>query len=366
MAIFRGDDDILDPHADVAGEINPRLDAETVARFQNHFAAADDVRLLVHVHAEPVPGAVHEILAVPGIGDDLPRGGVHRSAGHPGPARPAPSHVRAIHDVVDLLGLRGGFADRHGARDVAVVAAEVAAEIHDQHLAVIDNRVVAEVVRFGGVRARRHDGERGDAAAFGHGIREHLGDLLFGQSRAELRQHLLKRFVGDAPGPAKDGDLVGRFDAHQLGQVRLAGLEKRSWQGVLHLQEHPGGHIGVDGDDRALQLPLVGKLEEEGERVLAVLPGSDLGDAGPRYLIGGQRRADHPHPAGTMHAHRHEPLAGMFLVPVQVAHRDRVLGDEAVDAVLAQHLRQSLNPGRIRRGRTHTAKYGQNPDAPAA
>ena len=68
-----GDDDVLEPHAPLARHVDAGLDAEGVAVGERALVALDDVRVLVLLHADPVAGAMHEVLAVSGVGDDRPR-----------------------------------------------------------------------------------------------------------------------------------------------------------------------------------------------------------------------------------------------------------------------------------------------------
>jgi len=58
--------------------------------------AAHDPRRLVHGHAESVPGAVHEVLAVAGVLDHPPCGGVDRRAVAPGREAAMPAAQDAL------------------------------------------------------------------------------------------------------------------------------------------------------------------------------------------------------------------------------------------------------------------------------
>ena len=80
-AVGGRDDDVLEPHAPLAGHVDARLDAERVTRRERAVVALDDVRVLVLLHADAVTGAVHEVLAVAGVGDDLAGGAVDVLAG---------------------------------------------------------------------------------------------------------------------------------------------------------------------------------------------------------------------------------------------------------------------------------------------
>src|SRR5919197_870503 len=62
-----GDDrDVLDTHAEAAGEVNAGLDGERHTRAKRLGVPRDEVRMLVAVEADPVPGPMDEVRAVSG------------------------------------------------------------------------------------------------------------------------------------------------------------------------------------------------------------------------------------------------------------------------------------------------------------
>ena len=197
MTLRRRDHDVLHPHPELAGEINAWLDAEAVAWLEDDFAAADDERLFVDVHPKAVPGAMHKILPKACLGDNAPRGGINRPAGDARLTRHSSRHVGAIDDVVDLLRLLRCLANRDRPGDVAVVAADLAAEIHDQHVAILQNGVVGEVMRLRRIRPGSDNRKRGVAAALSHRIGQEFGNLLLGLACFDLGEHRKKRLVSD-------------------------------------------------------------------------------------------------------------------------------------------------------------------------
>ena len=54
---------------------------------ERQIIAGDDVGLFVHRQPDAVPGAVHEILGEPGLGQHAAGGGVHLLGGHAGTHR---------------------------------------------------------------------------------------------------------------------------------------------------------------------------------------------------------------------------------------------------------------------------------------
>src|SRR5215207_3160025 len=59
-------DDVLDARPVAALEIDPGLDAERVARLHRLAVARDEVRLLVALEPDAVPGAMEEVRPEPG------------------------------------------------------------------------------------------------------------------------------------------------------------------------------------------------------------------------------------------------------------------------------------------------------------
>src|SRR5688500_13292252 len=57
-------DEVLDPHPDLAGEVDPRLYRDHVPGGQLPVAARGQPRLLVDLEADPVTEAVSEVVAV--------------------------------------------------------------------------------------------------------------------------------------------------------------------------------------------------------------------------------------------------------------------------------------------------------------
>ena len=75
VTVGGADHDVLDPRAVRAG-VDARLDRERHAGLEDLAVAGHDVRVLVRLQPDPVPGPVEERLAVPGRGDRLARGRV--------------------------------------------------------------------------------------------------------------------------------------------------------------------------------------------------------------------------------------------------------------------------------------------------
>ena len=71
----------------------------------------DHVGRLVRGHADAVPRAVQELLAVAGLGDDAPTGAVDLLTGHARPDGLETGLLGSANDVVDLALLFGWFAD---------------------------------------------------------------------------------------------------------------------------------------------------------------------------------------------------------------------------------------------------------------
>ena len=123
--------------------------------------ARDDVRVLVALEADPVPGPVEERLAVALGLDRLAGRGVDRAAGdarrdglHRGRLGVVQHPEQVPEALVRALG-RVAAGHPQGPRDVRAVAAEDPADVEDDRLAGLDDPVGRLVVRRRRVRARR-------------------------------------------------------------------------------------------------------------------------------------------------------------------------------------------------------------------
>src|SRR5680860_32970 len=68
-AVLGDDDEILDPHAELTGQVDARLNRHHFAGGEHVLRARREARLLVHLEPDAVAEAVAEALAVPGGGD---------------------------------------------------------------------------------------------------------------------------------------------------------------------------------------------------------------------------------------------------------------------------------------------------------
>src|SRR5690606_141456 len=98
-----GDDDVLDTHAEVPGQVDPRLDGEAHPGLDRRLGALDHVGRLVRRQADAVTRAVHEVLAEPGVVDDGTGRAVHVLAGGSRPDGVDGRLLGGTDDVVHLL-----------------------------------------------------------------------------------------------------------------------------------------------------------------------------------------------------------------------------------------------------------------------
>ena len=171
------------------------------------------------LQTDAVPEAVAEVVGVAGVGDDLPRRGVHVTQRNPGRQRLAAGLLRGGHQLIDVeLPLRGRRQHK-GARHVGVVAAHQGAEVDLDEIAGRQDGVGRPMVRDRGVGAGRHDG-----------LERHPVGAVVQHQRLELAAHLA---LG-APGPQTAAlDQVG-----QRGIGRLAGQpQQRDLAGILDLPQ---------------------------------------------------------------------------------------------------------------------------------
>src|SRR3954447_2756659 len=109
-AVVGDDDEVLDPHADRAGHIDPRLDRDDVARLQRVLPLLGEPRPLVDLEPDPVSEAVAEVLGVARVVDDRARDRVDLPAGRARPHRGEGGLLRAQHEVVDIAVARVDLA----------------------------------------------------------------------------------------------------------------------------------------------------------------------------------------------------------------------------------------------------------------
>ena len=80
MALVGDDDQVLDPDAELARQVDARLDRHHFPRRQGVLGALREARPLVDLEPDPVAEAVAEAVAVAGGLDQLAGGGVDRLA----------------------------------------------------------------------------------------------------------------------------------------------------------------------------------------------------------------------------------------------------------------------------------------------
>src|SRR5688572_31803056 len=100
-AILAEDRDVLDADAEPTRDIDAGLDREGHAPFEGLVVAAHEIRMLVAVEPDAMPGAVDETLAVSGFVDHAARCGVDRCRGRADARGRIARLLRTENDVVD-------------------------------------------------------------------------------------------------------------------------------------------------------------------------------------------------------------------------------------------------------------------------
>ena len=255
----------------VHGNVNARLDGHGHADFQLAPFTADLVLAnIVHIHAQPVTGAVHVKRFVSLGGNQL----VHITAEQTQLNQPGSNHLHGRfmglipmfagsdflkggllsgqHQLVNrLLFRRKGAIDREGAGDVAGVAVNFATGVDQHQVAVLERRIVLAVVQDAGILARRDD------AAIGRHLRPALAELVI-QLRFQrvLKQPGAARLHGPYMGTRADlGGLFHHFDFSrglvqtQVVQQVFKGYKFIGWRRTLT-------GLGADHVDPLHQLPV--------------------------------------------------------------------------------------------------------------
>ena len=191
--------DVLDAHAEAAGQIDAGLGGADRVLGHRLAVVRRAIRRLVDVQAEAVAEAVTEVFAVAAGRDQIARRAVDFGAGDARLRDGDAGELRLEHDVINLAHLVRDAAQGDGARHVGAVAALETAEVHRDEVAHLDLPVARHAVGHAGVGAGDDDGV--EAVAFRAEPQLAVGelgrDLALGHARADERQHFLQRLIGD-------------------------------------------------------------------------------------------------------------------------------------------------------------------------
>src|SRR6187402_3694907 len=205
------DDQVLDPHPELARQVDPGLDRHHFAGREHVLGALRDAGLLVDLQPYAVPEAVAEALAVPSGGDQLAGDPVDVLGLGAGPNRGKRRRLRFVHGLVDHTGGLAWLASCEGPGAVRAVAVELGAHVEDDQLAQADLALAGLGVGQRAIGAGRDDGREG-----------RLGTEL-AHTRLGGARHVELAAAGEPPleGPAPD--LVGKLgsgrDRRQLPLV---------------------------------------------------------------------------------------------------------------------------------------------------
>ena len=281
---------ILDGFA--AERVFALADLAHLGRF--HIAAA-----IVHIHAQPVAGAVHIELKVVAVGNHVlraahlvlveqaqvqqplrqyfNRGVVRIDKARAGLRCRHSSFLRGQHQVIQGTLWPGESAvGGEGAGDVAGVTIELAASIDQHQLAIANQALVGPVMQHAGIRAPRHDGaiRRVLRAVLTKlmqqfGVEVVFAHLLPGAQHGRTALHRANmRMRTDARGTAHDVQLVRIFDeAHFIEQGTHITLLVRT-QGA---KTHTGTHRLQPAFNAAFQARMRGKGKPDGAAVFQQL-----------------------------------------------------------------------------------------------
>src|SRR6476646_5943322 len=254
------DQDVLYPDTTPVRQVDTWLDGDQNPACEFTRSAVPDGRRLVHLEPDAVPQSVLEVVAVPGVPDQVAGGRVHVPDVGARPGGVQTGSLRGRDQLVDLPLPAGRLAQCDGTGHVGVVAAVQRAEVHRDQVAAAQWPVGRRVVRDRAVRAAGHDGVEGGPLgaqrdhpgvqrrrqpAFGHtgyDQREHVGDGLAGDPAGGPEQLDLGRIL-DRPQfldlPAERDDFHAPGSGHEFGVAfdrHLVCLERHRAQG-------PAGHF---------------------------------------------------------------------------------------------------------------------------
>ena len=197
----------------------------------------------MHRQPDAVAGAVHEVLAQPGVGQHVARGGVDVGGAHTRAHRGHRGGLRALQHRVVLGDLRRRLADAIGAGAVGVVAGlHRAADVDDDDVAVAQCAIGAFVVRVSPVGAGADDDECGFRMSFGdNGFGDVGSDLCFGAPGYEETRHPRVHPVDGRTGGAQRLDLRVVLD-HPQARQHLGGQHRGGAEMLGQRQQVQRGH----------------------------------------------------------------------------------------------------------------------------
>ena len=134
MAVLGDDDEVLDPDAEAAGDVDAGLDRDDVAGAEHVVGALAEARRLVDLEADAVAEAVAELVAVAAVADDRPRDLVGGGSRHAGADRLQRLALGVADELVDLARLALDLADGERPRAIRAVAVDLRAHVEDDEV----------------------------------------------------------------------------------------------------------------------------------------------------------------------------------------------------------------------------------------
>src|SRR4051812_14643113 len=349
---------VLEPHAELPLDVNPRLVAEHHSRLQRQrllppeHVVLHQVRPLVSVHAHAVAEAMREVLeagAVPVVHDDLAPRGVDRLERHARFRGLERRRLRLMDDVEDLLHLVGGLAEHEGPRDVGLVSFDGASVVDHDDRAFADRLRRDRSVGKRRVLADLNAREAGEAKLAVAGV-DQAADVVLRHAGLQRLEHGFVAFQRR----------LGR-DLHQLELVRAldhpARGDDRRRADDLHrrrrtrdaVREHELRRL-LDADPAARDPALLQAAGDALERALVLLPDGDVGvldrSAGqllPRAVFLERRRHD-VRIADFRDDDRGQPFAVAPPDAGEVVERRAPCEDDRVDLLLDHQAARFLEP----------------------
>ncbi len=223
------DDEVLDPHAQPAGQVDAGLDRHDVTDQQRILARqAREARPLVNLEPDAVAETVAEVIALPRLLDHLACDRIDLFAVRTGLDRGERPFLGFQHERVDLPGSRGDpLAGRVRARAVRAVALVQRAPVDRQQRVLADLPRARLGVRQRAVRAGGDD--RGEACARGaeaaHAQLQLDRHVALAAADDAGFERFPQRLVGQPAGGADAVDLTGVLDRAQSLDETRAGDE---------------------------------------------------------------------------------------------------------------------------------------------
>jgi hypothetical protein len=292
-----GDDHVVfAADAEFIGDVDAWLVGEGHAGFEDGFAAADEIGMLVDVEAHAVADAVGEefVAGAKTCRGDLCAGGVIDGTREFSSARGVQGGVLRFADrFKGALHFFGGLAENAGAGNVGLIAFDEAAVIDQYDVTLLQCARLLAAMRQGGGWAKQNHGV---PAELHPGIASHneIADLLLSHSFLQICKNQAINVESSVAGETHEFEFVRGFAGAAGDGDGIGGDAFVGGSGCAEMIEKGEGKALFDADAAGAEIAVSESGGEKLERVFVFLPTADFGGIEERFAHAGlfECRAD--------------------------------------------------------------------------